>query len=442
MHYCLSIPTPEPLPSPIHGRVPTRGAGPRGAREAAAAPEPQPHPHGVHPLPHGVGPPPRRLLELANDLRQPSRRRVKVAWRARLGAGRGDTSRASRARVAGQVSEVKDDAPRVASLAQLPLPPRQLLGGVDVAKPLDLGEGGVLQQPKVLDGRSQVEVGVHVARLVALPLGRDKGQLRRDGRHRRHVARRLLAGDPRAQPAEEEGEAAQRGAVVGREEGRLGAHVDGDDGRRAELPAHHVGGQVIDVAAVAEQMHDLSAVLVDNRVADGWQVARERHRRAHVLPHRPVAVDDGRGRVQVGRDAKHRRHQVLDLSRPQRVDDEAVEPLARKVGGDWQGQVAHEAPGGGHAGREVAHHAPHRGEGADRVEWIVVERPDGGDEGALRRAADLVDRDARLPHRSQYAEVREAARAPAAEDEPKRHSGERARQPVHVREVVLRLEGS
>jgi len=44
------------------------------------------------------------------------------------------------------------------------------LGGVDVAKPLDLGEGGVLQQPKVLDGRPQVEVGVHVARLVALPL--------------------------------------------------------------------------------------------------------------------------------------------------------------------------------------------------------------------------------------------------------------------------------
>lgn len=300
MHYCLSIPTPEPLPSPIHGRVPTRGAGPRGAREAAAAPEPQPHPHGVHPLPHGVGPPPRRLLELANDLRQPSRRRVKVAWRARLGAGRGDTSRASRARVAGQVSKVEDDAPRVASLAQLPLPPRQLLrlsgaGLVKRRRPhAQAGPGGGprwrgcsqasgsrrgrrtaaaqssgrpaagrgrrarraprraaterglepggVKESRVVESRGAGRLCRRsVVSLSALwggagghsRLGRDKGQLRRDGRHRRHVARRLLAGDPRAQPAEEEGEAAQRGAVVGREEGRLGAHVDGDDGRRA-----------------------------------------------------------------------------------------------------------------------------------------------------------------------------------------------------------------
>ena len=77
--------------------------------------------------------------------------------------------------------------------------------------------------------------------------------------------------------------------------------------------------------------------------------------------------------------------------------------------------------------RELADHHAELGEGADAVVRRVVQRPHARHEGALRRAADQVDRHALLAQRAQHAQVRKAARAAAAQPAPKGGAAERAR---------------
>eukprot|EP00964_Phaeocystis_antarctica_P100394 scaffold66040_cov60-Phaeocystis_antarctica.AAC.1 len=145
---------------------------------------------------------------------------------------------------------------------------------------------------------------------MALPLGGDVGELRRDSGHVGH-GRAALARDEREEGPLAPGERRERVAKVLRGEGRRRRDVDGNDGRATEAARHHVRGQVVDVAAVHEEVHNVVAVLIARGVADGRQVASERHGGADVAPHRAVAVDEaGRG-GQVGRDAEKGRRRVL-----------------------------------------------------------------------------------------------------------------------------------
>lgn len=92
--------------------------------------------------------------------------------------------------------------------------------------------------------------------------------------------------------------------------------VHGNDGVGAHLGAHDVDRQHINIAAV----HQHVSV---GRVADGRQVARQRHAGAHIAPQRAVLVDAPLAGRDVGAVAKVRQPQILNQLVLERILNQA-----------------------------------------------------------------------------------------------------------------------
>ena len=187
----------------------------------------------------------------------------------------------------------------------------------------------------------------------------------------------------------------------------------------AALP-HHVGRQVVGVAAVEKQ------VSVDG-VADGREPAGERHGAADVAPEAAVVVDPDAGIGDVGGDGEVGEPVVADVAVPpeQGLQDE-VEVVAVEVGGVGMRQVEQPPPDLSHFVAKLAHF-----DGDFRQ--VAFARVQPADEGPDADAGHLVDGDAGLGDGADEADVGAAARAAAAQDQADALAGNGARQTRKVR---------
>ena len=170
--------------------------------------------------------------------------------------------------------------------------------------------------------------------------------------------------------------------------------VDGDHRADRRIRAHHLHREVVEHAAVDQQV----TLERDRREHTGNGDARPDRHGARTTP-----VDvESRGR-QVRRHAVERQPQILDVERPEVVVDVLADALALEEGDDRHGVV--EQPVELLLGQR------------DQFGIVQVERDAAGDRRAHRAPAHGVDRHPRLAQRPQRAEVGEPASPTTAQHE-------------------------
>ena len=280
----------------------------------------------------------------------------------------------------------------------------------------DLVEAIPVEQADALERRVEVQVRQPPRVLLARHAVEDRHV--HQVRHQRRQP--VAAAAARTQPVAQKCPAVRN--LVELDAPRLaGVEVDADDRAHAVHPLHHVDREVVERAAVAQEV-----AVGDHR----RQRTRDGHARLQRL--RQVAAADHvlPGLRVVGRHAEEVLPQVLDL----RLEADEVEhgraqdPLEPPALDQRQqrDQVVV-------AGRVGAERAP-------RVGQHEVERPVGrharGHRGPDAGSADVVDLDAALRQGAPDAEVSEPARAAAGEDEPDRAAAHDSREPGQVGRAV------
>ncbi len=196
-----------------------------------------------------------------------------------------------------------------------------------------------------------------------------------------------------------------------------GGDVDRDDAAAADPGPHRLGGHVVERPAVDQQV----AVGVDRR-----EDAGQRQAGPDGPPQRPSLVDDLLGTGQVRGHAEEAHRQVLDRAVPQVLREQPVHPVARGERDEREGRADQAAAAGERAQR--------------RLDPLCVRQPlrvQPAHHCADAGPADDVDRHARLLEGAQHAEVREAARAPAAEHHAAGGAGDHPGQPGDVAGVAV-----
>ena len=170
---------------------------------------------------------------------------------------------------------------------------------------------------------------------------------------------------------------------------------------------HDGDGQVVHQAAV-----DQDLAVFDRRRSD----AGDRDAGAHGFPQHAGAMNFCLGSGQVRRHAKKFSAQVFNLTVAKHASEHLVHALAGVQSDERQGVISL-----GLAAR------PSFSVYADHGLPIPAESVLRGDNRAHTRAADGIDRDTALAQGANHADMRESARAAAAQDQAHRRGGQKTR---------------